>query len=700
MLVANEQQRAVEELLLSSSSFPSFLYADRYFATKEAEQIELKLRERDRRGEVDLKRLSAVEQELLDEQKNFAVLVLQLEKAQQIGAQETKEKERLQITLEMQKKQLCERDEVVGQMRAQIQAQEEQASRLQVSLDEEHKRIVALQTSKVADAEEKQGLLFEILKLKDEKRKLTTEKQEVEAELAAIARKVGGEKESLEDLEGRLSQAIYRWEEEQRVRRKMERQVEAISRQLLEMEEERCNYSSVLRRSPTRNLAPKESLSYVLVLKDKEIRELSRQLQVALDDQISLQSDISRYEASLSFASAEKDALLAQQADVQSEVLSLSSQIKEHVGTIATLHKQLQGANTEIEMLKSRLIDFEDELDRQAKKKAEDEKARKIKQCLTPQCDAPRYLVGASGYCKECEERSGRAPSVSDAKKLRHRRHRSWDDASIGGVGVRKAVKNIPIMKLVRVLTGGENEDTRVEGADQQKLLEALKQLTSLLKSDDSLKDDLPECLVIKSVLALMHQHRNDLVLQLECCRCLSVVVFNHDRNRLIVVAEGGVDPVVAAMKLFQLEPKMQEASCVLLTNLAHNCETNRKRILDGGGIDAVLQAMQTFPENPGVQKRSCWALLTLAGSDLLCDSIAMRGGLGAIIAAMLNCPADDHVQYYGSWALVNLLSGTERVQAFARREGVREVAEAAHACFPEHEGIQEKTLEILRLLG
>lgn len=83
-----------------------------------------------------------------------------------------------------------------------------------------------------------------------------------------------------------------------------------------------------------------------------------------------------------------------------------------------------------------------------------------------------------------------------------------------------------------------------------------------------------------------------------------------------------------------------------------------------------------------------------------MCDSIAMRGGLGAIIAAMLNCPADEHVQHYGSWALVNLLSGTERLQNFARREGVQEIAQAANACFPEHEGIQEKTLEILRLLS
>ncbi|KAK1939143.1 Protein aardvark [Phytophthora citrophthora] len=128
--------------------------------------------------------------------------------------------------------------------------------------------------------------------------------------------------------------------------------------------------------------------------------------------------------------------------------------------------------------------------------------------------------------------------------------------------------------------------------------------------------------------------------------------------------------------------------------------ETNRQRILDANGIDAVLSAMQAFPQHSGVQKRSCWALLTLAGSDLMCDNIAMRGGLGAIIAAMLNCPADEHVQHYGSWALVNLLSGTERLQNFARREGVQEIAQAAHACFPEHEGIQEKTLEILRLLG
>lgn len=82
-----------------------------------------------------------------------------------------------------------------------------------------------------------------------------------------------------------------------------------------------------------------------------------------------------------------------------------------------------------------------------------------------------------------------------------------------------------------------------------------------------------------------------------------------------------------------------------------------------------------------------------------MCDEIAARGGFGAVIAAMLNCPSDAHVQHYGSWALLNLVSGTSRLQDFARREGVVEVAEAALACFPDHDEIQDKAQQILRLI-
>ncbi|KAK1939144.1 Telomere-associated protein RIF1 [Phytophthora citrophthora] len=573
ILVTNEQQRAVEELRLSSASFPCFLHADRYFVAKEMEQLDVKLKERDRRGEIDLKRLTAVEQELMEEQNNFSILVLQLEQAQRECVLKMEENLRQQTRLDTYEQSNRESDAEITRLVAQIQAQAEQLAELQTSLEKERQKVETLQLARVSDAEEKQGLLFEILKLKEEKRKVTAEKEAVEADCEAIARKVGGEKEVVEDLEGRLIQAIHRWEEEQRIRRRADRQAECTSRQLLRMEEERSRYSNVLQRSPTGKRAPKASLSYVLDLKDKEIKELTHQLQESINGQTLLQTDIARQQAECVELRSERKSLLLQQANTQSELVSLSSQIEEQQRVIAGLHEQLKRANGEIEALKSRINDFEEELERQAKKKADEDKARKLRQCLTPQCDAPRYLVGASGYCKECEERSGQTVS-SSVKQQRHRRHRSWDDASLGGAGVRKNSKNTPIMKLVQVLSGG-NDDSRVESSDQQQLLEALKQLTLLLKSDESLKDDLPECLVIKSILALMHHQRNSLVLQLECCRCLSVVVFNHDRNRLIVVAEGGMDPVIAAMKNFHLEAKMQETSCVLLTNLAHNCGKN-----------------------------------------------------------------------------------------------------------------------------
>lgn len=77
---------------------------------------------------------------------------------------------------------------------------------------------------------------------------------------------------------------------------------------------------------------------------------------------------------------------------------------------------------------------------------------------------------------------------------------------------------------------------------------------------------------MLKTHLSVMKQFSKSLALQLECCKCLSVVVFSHDRNRIILVAEGAVELVLSARKHFSLDVKLLEASCVLLTNLAHNC--------------------------------------------------------------------------------------------------------------------------------
>jgi hypothetical protein len=114
------------------------------------------------------------------------------------------------------------------------------------------------------------------------------------------------------------------------------------------------------------------------------------------------------------------------------------------------------------------------------------------------------------------------------------------------------------------------------------------------------LKDDLPECEAVKAVLMMMHEYRASASFQLEACRFLSVSVFNHDRNRIIVAAEGAVELALAAMKRFPSDLKLQEACCVALTNLAHNCGK-----LDGREYGTSLRLLPANRRRDAAQRRT-----------------------------------------------------------------------------------------------
>lgn len=109
----------------------------------------------------------------------------------------------------------------------------------------------------------------------------------------------------------------------------------------------------------------------------------------------------------------------------------------------------------------------------------------------------------------------------------------------------------------------------------------------------ESLKDDLPECHAVRVVLSIMHEYRTSAVLQIEGCKFLSVSVFNHDRNRIIVAAEGAVQVALGAMARYAAEIKLQEASCVLLTNLAHNCGESSLSLLPPRYKQLTVDGMQ-----------------------------------------------------------------------------------------------------------
>jgi len=123
------------------------------------------------------------------------------------------------------------------------------------------------------------------------------------------------------------------------------------------------------------------------------------------------------------------------------------------------------------------------------------ESARRLRQCLTPNCDAPKFLVGASGYCKECEERTRRTPASSARPKQEHRRQRSLDSACsprfAPHASISSSVKNTQVVRIVREMEEPPRGEeylsmTEVEAAerDLRQRLGGLKQLTALLKSN------------------------------------------------------------------------------------------------------------------------------------------------------------------------------------------------------------------------
>lgn len=327
---SEERQQQLGSLKLSSASFMSFLHVDRYFQEQETQQVQRKIEEYDSHCQVALKRLASVEQELVDEQTNFSVLVKQIEQLQQHSTQQEQSIRRFRLhvsTLAQVNQRAESRADALMQT---IATQQRLIDELQLSIAVGKTHYDRLQTEKEAECLEKQKHIQEALRIADDKQKLAHQLREMERQNSVLAGKVGGERDALQDLEARLKQAIYRWEQEQVGRRVMEKQMQALNCQLVQLEEERSNYTLALRHSPTGELDPKAANDYVLQLKDTEIATLKD----------SVHSGLHKLNEMAQFT-RERDALIQ----------TLETKIQEYRNEIAALREQKRDWNEELEAL-------------------------------------------------------------------------------------------------------------------------------------------------------------------------------------------------------------------------------------------------------------------------------------------------------------------------------------------------------------
>ncbi|ETV84817.1 TKL protein kinase, variant [Aphanomyces astaci] len=627
------------------------------------------------------RRLEAVEAQVLEEQRNFDVVVGQLEFANTEiatlnGLLTGKENERLEMHAQVVAA-LAQKDEVEQAMRDAIDARDKWAHQVKTL---EH-QVATLNARNQSQLNDMQHCKREYDHMRVSVQAIEQERVEMAQHLAATKDAMAKEKALSDELNVRWQQTIKRVEDERRLRDKAERVVAEVR------DQNKTLLDQVKRWHPDTGSDTLERTQ----AHDAQVQSLEQHIQKLLLEMVEFRGNMAAMEATVQAANSalqeaqtQCTALQDQFTTTQRLLWQAQDACKSHERTIQSYETTTAALETKLVSVQSELKATENALTRELKKRQDEELALKSRRCLDLTCDAPPFLIQPSGYCKGCDERRERDKADRVSKLALARQNQPPNQLVRDAYG-----RGVPT--LLELL---DNFHTHVDV-----LVAGFKQLHWACETNGSVKDSLGDAGAFKQIVTWMGMYPDDVALQLAAIRLVGVLAFNHDVNRVRLVCEGCLEQVLGAMARHVSDKAIQQASCTTLTNLAHNCEGNRRKILLQLGIERVLDSMQAFPHDTSIQQGCCWALISLAGSDFMCEHIAARGGVGGIVAAMLNCHADAAVQYYGSWALLNLVAGLESVQTFAKHEGAVEVCEAAMACFADHGGIQDKAGTVVTVL-
>jgi hypothetical protein len=185
----------------------------------------------------------------------------------------------------------------------------------------------------------------------------------------------------------------------------------------------------------------------------------------------------------------------------------------------------------------------------------------------------------------------------------------------------------------------------------------------------------------IKAIVAVMKKHLDNAIIQKSGCwalrniaaiaaadetmwEVLRKITANADKTKRKVVAEGGIEAVVAAMNAHTRVADVQENGCAALGNIAMLSEENMEKVAEKGGIEAVVAAMEEHLNNAEahlikinavVQESGCRALGNIAATAKTKQEVAKKGGIKAVVAAMNAYLNNAFVQEQGYYALWNI---------------------------------------------
>jgi len=166
----------------------------------------------------------------------------------------------------------------------------------------------------------------------------------------------------------------------------------------------------------------------------------------------------------------------------------------------------------------------------------------------------------------------------------------------------------------------------------------------------------------VDAVLAAMKMHSDMLEVQENGCRLLSVIATKDPQIKQIIGSEKALSIVLAAISTHRPSPQLVANAFNVITAAVEREHSAQLAILKLHGVEEIVKAMGSHPFEELVQQNGCCALGAVAeGNERSREVVVGKGGLQLVQIALKVFPESERLINQGEWAKQILETPQER---------------------------------------
>ncbi|XP_067664557.1 uncharacterized protein [Haliotis asinina] len=224
----------------------------------------------------------------------------------------------------------------------------------------------------------------------------------------------------------------------------------------------------------------------------------------------------------------------------------------------------------------------------------------------------------------------------------------------------------------VRTLCNLAALETTMQSVSTERVLSILQRLMSQFSDNVELQgqvmfalsqiamygDDMQHCILkkggVRSVVAIMDLHPEDIAIQEHGCRILGNLAVNETIRRQ-TEEEGASRVVIAAMLALDTCEDIQEYGCMALMNITADIKVNKIRVKNNGGVLALLSCLKNFESRPNIILSSLKTLGNIVELDEVCRLVMDEHGLRTVVDIARDHSANHDIQVFAAMVLCGL---------------------------------------------